>query len=104
MHKALRLRDDIDRLYVSRKEGGMGGVGGRGLASIHDRVDTSIRLLEDCIKKQRKLITATRNSTHYIKIKKTQQQRENKNGKKNNCMDMSSDKQAKSHTRKLRRG
>ena len=33
MHKALHPRDDVDRLYVSRKEGG------RGLASIEDSVD-----------------------------------------------------------------
>ena len=33
MHKALHVRDDTDRLYVSRKEGG--GV----LASIQDSVD-----------------------------------------------------------------
>ena len=33
MHKALHPRDDVDRLYVSRKEGG------RGLASIEDTVD-----------------------------------------------------------------
>ena len=37
MHKALHPRDDVDRLYVSRKEGG------RGLAIIEDSVDTSIQ-------------------------------------------------------------
>ena len=37
MHKALHPRDDVDRLYVSRKEGG------RGLASIEDSVDASIQ-------------------------------------------------------------
>ena len=36
MHKALHPRDDVDRLYVSRKEGG------RGLTSIEDSVDASI--------------------------------------------------------------
>ena len=35
MHKALPPRDDVDRIYVSRKEGG------RGLASIDDSVDAS---------------------------------------------------------------
>ena len=35
MHKALHPRNDVDRLYVSRKEGG------RGLASIEDSVDGS---------------------------------------------------------------
>ncbi len=45
MHKALHPRDDVDRLYVSRKEGG------RGLASIEDTVDASIQRLEDYIEK-----------------------------------------------------
>ena len=39
MHKALPRRYDIDRLYVSRKEGG------RRLTSIEDIVDTLIRRL-----------------------------------------------------------
>ena len=34
-HKTLHHRDDVDRLYASRK-------GGRGLASIEDSVDASI--------------------------------------------------------------
>ena len=37
MHKVLHPRDDINRLYVSRKEGE------RGLASIEDSVDASIQ-------------------------------------------------------------
>ena len=41
MHKALHPRDDIDRLYVLRKEGG------RWLTSIEDSVDTSIQRFED---------------------------------------------------------
>ena len=40
MHKAFHPRDDVDRLYVSRKGGG------RGLASIEDGVDTSMQRLE----------------------------------------------------------
>ena len=44
MHKALHPRDDVDRLYVSRKEGG------REFASIEDSIDTSIQRLEDDIK------------------------------------------------------
>ena len=56
LHKALHHRDDVDRLYVSRKEGG------RGLASIEDSVDASIQRLEDYIEKyERGLITAIRN-------------------------------------------
>ena len=40
INKALHTRDDIDRLYVSRKEGG------RGLANIEDCVDALIQGLE----------------------------------------------------------
>ena len=54
MHKALHPRDDVDRLYVSRKEGG------RGIARIEDSVNASIQRLEDYIQKH---ITATRNNT-----------------------------------------
>ena len=55
MHKALHPRDDVDGLYVSRKEGG------RGLASIEDTVDASIQQLEDYIEKhERGLITTIR--------------------------------------------
>ena len=58
MHKTLHPRDDVDRLYVSRKEGG------RGLASIEDSVDASIQQLEDYIEKhERGLIAAIRNDT-----------------------------------------
>ena len=58
MHKALHPRDDVDRLYVQRKEGGIG------LASIEDNVDASIRRLEDYVEKhERGLITAIRNDT-----------------------------------------
>ena len=59
MHKALHPRDDVDRLYVCRKEGA------RGLASIEDTVDASIQRLEDYIEKhERGLITAIRNDTN----------------------------------------
>ena len=37
MHKSLHPRDVIDRLYVSRKDGG------RGLVSIENSVDASIQ-------------------------------------------------------------
>ena len=37
MHKALHPRDDVDRLYVSRREGG------RGFASIEDSIDALIQ-------------------------------------------------------------
>ena len=46
MHKALHPRDDVDRLYVSRK------AGGRGLTSIEDSVDASVQRLKDYIEKR----------------------------------------------------
>ena len=59
MNKALHPRDDVDRLYVPRKEGG------RGLASIEDSVDTSIQRLENYIEKhERGQITVIRNNTN----------------------------------------
>ena len=45
MNEAFHARDDIDRPYVSRKEGE------RGLTSIEDSVDASIQRLEDYIGK-----------------------------------------------------
>ena len=66
MPKALHPRDDIDRLYVSRKEGG------RGLASIEDSVDTSIQRLEDYIEKNEGgLIRVTRNYSDNTKANRT---------------------------------
>ena len=48
----------MDRLYVSRKDGG------RGLTSIEDSVDASIQRLEDYIEKHEGgLITAIRSNT-----------------------------------------
>ena len=50
--------NDVDRLYVSRKERG------RGLASIEDSVYASIQRLEDYIENRGEgQITATRNNT-----------------------------------------
>ena len=58
MHKALHFRDDVYKLYVSRKEGG------KGIASIKDTVHESIQRLEDYIEKhERGLITTIRNDT-----------------------------------------
>ena len=57
MHKALHPRDDVDRQYVSRKEG-------RGIACIEDSVEASMQRLEDYIQKREGgLIRATRNDT-----------------------------------------
>ena len=58
MHKTSHPRDNIDSLYVSRKEGG------RGLANIEDNVDASTQRLEDWIERHEGgLITAIRNDT-----------------------------------------
>ena len=57
MHKALHPRDDVDRQYVSRKEGG------RWRASIEDSIDASIRLEDNIEKHEGGLITAIRNDT-----------------------------------------
>ena len=58
MRKAVHSRGDIDRLYVSRKEGG------RGLANIMGSVETSIQRLEHYIEKRGgRLITAIENNT-----------------------------------------
>ena len=58
MHKALHARDDVDRLYASKIEGGIG------LASIEDSVDASIQRLEYYTQKyDERLITAIRNDT-----------------------------------------
>ena len=50
MHKALHLRDDIIRLYVSRKGGG------KGLASIDDCVDVTIQGLRKYTKKSKQIL------------------------------------------------
>ena len=57
MHKALYPRDANDRLYVLRKEGR------RGLTSIEDSVDASIRLENYIGNHGRWLIIAIRNDT-----------------------------------------
>ena len=57
MHKALYPRDDVDRLYVSRKKGG------RGLASIEDSVDPLKQQFEDYIGKHEETIEPTRGTT-----------------------------------------
>ena len=70
MHKASHPRDDVDRPYVSRKEGG------RGLTSIEDSVDESMQQLEDYTEKRSgRLITATRNNTDNTKINGTWKQK-----------------------------
>ena len=59
MHKASHPRDNVDRLYVSKREGR------RRLASIEDSIDASIQRRKDYIPKcGGRLITATRNNTN----------------------------------------
>ena len=58
MHKALLPRDDVDRLYVSRKEEG------REFATMEDSVDASIQRFEDYTEKhERGQIITIRNDT-----------------------------------------
>ena len=71
---------------TSRKEGA------RALASIEDSGCTSIQRLEDYIKKSKeRLITANRNSTENTKVNRKNYLK-TKMEKKNNCIDISSDK------------
>ena len=66
MDKALDLRDDVDRLCVSRKEGG------GELICIEDNVDASIQRLKDYIEKRgERLIKASRNNTDNTRTNRT---------------------------------
>ena len=66
MHKALHPRDDIDRLYVSRREGG------RGLTSIENSVNALTLQLENYIQKNKgRLIATTRNNTNDTSTSRT---------------------------------
>ena len=66
MHKALHPRNDVDRLYTSRRERG------REITSIEGSVDASIQLLKDYIEKRGgRLIAATRNNTNDTKTSGT---------------------------------
>ena len=86
MHKVLHLRDNVDRLYVSRKEGG------RGLVSIEDSVDASIQRSEDYIQKHdRRLISATRNDTDNTTIENRMTITRKQNGKENNSISVLND-------------
>ena len=59
-------RDDVDRLYMSRREGG------RGLASIEDSIDAPIQCFEDYIEKREgKQITATGSNTDDMRTSGT---------------------------------
>ena len=69
MFKAVHPTEDIDILYMSNTEGL------RGFTSTEDRIDTSIRWLEDNIKKER--LISTRNKTKH------KDQQKNNNSKMN---------------------
>ena len=85
MHKALHPRDDVDRLYVSRKEEG------RGIASIEDDVDASIRQLKDYIEKHEGgQITGIKNDTDNTMDNRMAITRK-QNGKENNSMGVLND-------------
>ena len=94
MFKVLQTRVEIDRPYVSRKEGE------RGLASIEDSVDAFKQRLENSIKKRKgRLITATRNNTDNTIINGINISRKHKQLYGHFC-----DKEAKYYTRKLGHG
>ena len=82
MHKGWYPRDEVDRLYVSRKEGG------REIANIEDIVDASMQRLEDYIENcWRRLFTVTRNDTDNTRINRIEINRKQKWKKDINSMD-----------------
>ena len=84
MHKVLQPRDDVIRLYVSRK-------GESELATIEHSIGSWIQRLEDCIEKRGgRLITSTRNNTDDMKIKRIKITRKQK-WQENNCINVLSD-------------
>ena len=67
INKALHSRDDVDRLYVARKEGGIA------LANIDDCDDALIQQLKHYINMGGGgLITAIRNNTENTSINRTE--------------------------------
>ena len=76
MHKTLYLRDDVDRLYMSRKEGG------RGLVSIEDSIDTIDTMTRRQHKKAQRQITVIRNNANNTRIKRITMTRKQKIGRK----------------------
>ena len=93
MYQALHPRNDIDKLYESRKKRG------RGPISIEDIIDASVWWLEDYAKKSRgRQITVIRKDTDNRNINRTTITRQQKWEEKQ--LDISSDK----HTRKLGHG
>ena len=90
MHKALHSRDDVESMHVSKNEGGKGHIIIEDV-SIQRLVDHIRNVEKDRLEQPEPI---RQSSTEWEKS-------ENRNEKKNNCMDISSDKEAKSHTRQL---
>ena len=80
LRKASQSKDEFDRQYVSRKEGG------RGLASIKDSIDASIQRIEDYIEEYKGLITAIRNDSDNATANRMSINR--KKGEKKTTMDV----------------
>ena len=76
MHKALYPRDDVNSLYVSRKEGG------RGIATIKESIDTLRQWLEDYIEKHGGRLIIVRNNTDDTKTSKLGNNQKTKMGRK----------------------
>ena len=98
MRKVLHPGNDVERLYMSRRERGSG------LASIEDSVDASIQRLEDYIKSAEEDWLQPPQTIQTTQGPAERQLPENKSEKKNNFMDVLSDWQATSQTRKRGRG
>ena len=77
MQKALHLRDDIDRLYGSRR-------GVRGLASLEHSIKALIQRLEENKNRRGRLIAATRNNTDFTSINRTKEEKKKTKLKKQN--------------------
>ena len=58
MHKAFYLRDDVDRLYVGRKDGG------RGLISIEECVENAVLGVRGYVEKSKEKLLSAANDWH----------------------------------------
>ena len=81
MYEALQPREEIDSLYVSRKEGG------RGLTRIEDSVDASIKRLEDYMEKEEDWLQPPETMLKTRRTAEWKKKTENKNEEKNKSMD-----------------
>ena len=74
--KALHLKNEVDRLYVTRKVGGGGG-GGGGLISIEENVEMPTQRLKEYINKCKERLISAANISRNNKKKRAD--RKNKN-------------------------